>query len=69
MLYAIIATDVAHLDSDELAWLRREAFGFVFQGYHLIPSASAQENVEMPSGAVAGQAPVLDRLGLAADRS
>ena len=40
--------DVAELDSDELAW-RREAFGFVFQGYHLIPSGSAQENVEMPA--------------------
>src|SRR5260221_6799686 len=26
--------DVATLDSDALAWLRREAFGFVFQGYH-----------------------------------
>jgi len=32
-----------------LAWLRREAFGFVFQGYHLIPSESARENVEVPA--------------------
>ncbi|MEB0075424.1 ATP-binding cassette domain-containing protein, partial [Pseudomonas sp. CCI1.4] len=32
--YVFAGEDVAHLDSDELAWLRREAFGFVFQGYH-----------------------------------
>ncbi|AZF22190.1 MacB family efflux pump subunit [Pseudomonas sp. R3-52-08] len=47
--YLFAGENVAHLGSDELAWLRREAFGFVFQGYHLIPSASAQENVEMPA--------------------
>ena len=33
--YLFAGENVAHLDSDELAWLRREAFGFVFQGYHL----------------------------------
>ncbi len=47
--YLFAGENVAHLGSDELAWLRREAFGFVFQGYHLIPSGSAQENVEMPA--------------------
>ncbi|MCY0111864.1 MacB family efflux pump subunit [Pseudomonas monsensis] len=47
--YRFAGEDVAQLNSDELAWLRREAFGFVFQGYHLIPSGSAQENVEMPA--------------------
>lgn len=47
--YLFAGENVARLDSDELAWLRREAFGFVFQGYHLIPSGSAQENVEMPA--------------------
>ena len=71
--YLFAGEDVAHLDSDELAWLRREAFGFVFQGYHLIPSASAQENVEMPAiyaGTPAAErharaAALLERLGLA----
>lgn len=71
--YLFAGEDVAHLDSDVLAWLRREAFGFVFQGYHLIPSASAQENVEMPAiyaGMPAAErharaAALLDRLGLA----
>ena len=71
--YLFAGEDVASLDTDELAWLRREAFGFVFQGYHLIPSASAQENVEMPAiyaGIPAAErharaAALLSRLGLA----
>ncbi|GLO15686.1 macrolide export ATP-binding/permease protein MacB 1 [Pseudomonas putida] len=71
--YHFAGKDVAELDSDALAWLRREAFGFVFQGYHLIPSGSAQENVEMPAiyaGTPAHQRHVratalLERLGLA----
>ncbi|MDD0974080.1 MacB family efflux pump subunit [Pseudomonas fontis] len=71
--YYFAGKDVAMLDSDELAWLRREAFGFVFQGYHLIASGSAQENVEMPAiyaGTPAAErharaAALLDRLGLA----
>lgn len=40
---------VAQLNADSLAWLRREAFGFVFQGYHLIPTESASENVQVPA--------------------
>ncbi len=71
--YRFAGENVAALDSDELAWLRREAFGFVFQGYHLIPSGSAQENVEMPAiyaGTPAAErharaAALLERLGLA----
>lgn len=47
--YRFQGQDVAQLDADARAWLRREAFGFVFQGYHLIASESAAENVEMPS--------------------
>ncbi|MFW9080031.1 MacB family efflux pump subunit [Pseudomonas sp. P2757] len=70
--YLFAGENVAQLNSDELAWLRREAFGFVFQGYHLIPSSSAQENVEMPAiyaGTPAAErhahaAALLQRLGL-----
>ena len=70
--YRFAGEDVAQLDTDELAWLRREAFGFVFQGYHLIPSGSAQENVEMPAiyaGTPAAErharaSALLERLGL-----
>lgn len=47
--YHFDGQDVSTMDADQLAWLRREAFGFVFQGYHLIASASAQENVEVPA--------------------
>ncbi|HWV63048.1 MAG TPA: ABC transporter permease, partial [Oxalicibacterium sp.] len=47
--YLFNGRDVATLDGDELAWLRREAFGFVFQGYHLIATESARENVEVPA--------------------
>lgn len=47
--YHFAGRDIAEFDSDELAWLRREAFGFVFQGYHLIATESAQENVEIPA--------------------
>ncbi|MBT0960454.1 MacB family efflux pump subunit [Denitromonas iodatirespirans] len=47
--YRFLGHDVATLDADQLAALRREAFGFVFQGYHLIAGASARENVEVPA--------------------
>ncbi|MBV7537332.1 MacB family efflux pump subunit [Duganella sp. sic0402] len=47
--YRFAGKDVAGMDADELAWLRREAFGFVFQGYHLIATESARENVEVPA--------------------
>ncbi len=40
--YLFDGRDVAGLDADALAWLRREAFGFVFQGYHLIATESAR---------------------------
>lgn len=47
--YQFQGHDVGQLDADSLAWLRREAFGFIFQGYNLIASESACENVEMPA--------------------
>ena len=70
--YRFAGQDVAGLNPDELAWLRREAFGFVFQGYHLIATESARENVEVPAlyaGMPAAErharsAALLQRLGL-----
>ncbi len=47
--YRFMGENVAHFDRDELARLRREAFGFVFQSYHLIGNATALENVEVPA--------------------
>ncbi|MHB1375265.1 MAG: MacB family efflux pump subunit, partial [Thauera sp.] len=47
--YRFMGEDVADLDRDELARLRREAFGFVFQSYNLIGGATARDNVEVPA--------------------
>jgi macrolide transport system ATP-binding/permease protein len=47
--YRIADRDVSELDADELARLRREHFGFIFQRYHLLSSLTALGNVEMPA--------------------
>lgn len=47
--YEVLGRDVATLSPDELAALRRDAFGFVFQRYNLLADASATENVEIPA--------------------
>ncbi len=47
--YRVGGTDVADLDPDDLAALRRRTFGFVFQRYNLLASSTAVENVEMPA--------------------
>jgi macrolide transport system ATP-binding/permease protein len=54
--YRFLGEDVSGFGRDELARLRREAFGFVFQSYNLIAGASATENVEVPA-VYAGLAP------------
>nr|Q2YRG7.2 RecName: Full=Macrolide export ATP-binding/permease protein MacB [Brucella abortus 2308] len=47
--YLLDGEDVSTLNADELATLRRRTFGFVFQSYNLIPTSTAQENVEVPA--------------------
>ena len=47
--YRFAGQEVGALDSDRQALLRREAFGFVFQQYNLLATASATENVEIPA--------------------
>src|SRR2546423_11720189 len=42
--YEVNGVDVATLDGDELAALRRDTFGFVFQRYNLLTSVTAAEN-------------------------
>jgi macrolide transport system ATP-binding/permease protein len=47
--YLFDGRDVAHCTPDELAALRSEVFGFVFQRYHLIGTETALQNVAMPA--------------------
>ncbi len=46
--YLLNNQDVTQRSDDELAKVRRENIGFVFQFFHLIPRLSAAENIEMP---------------------
>ncbi|WP_233234283.1 MacB family efflux pump subunit [Bordetella sp. LUAb4] len=70
--YYYAGQDIATFSADELAWLRRESFGFVFQGYHLIRTLDALRNVEVPAVYAGGSAreresrarALLTRLGL-----
>jgi macrolide transport system ATP-binding/permease protein len=48
-IFRFMGEDVSGFERDELARLRREAFGFVFQSYNLIGTVSALENVEVPA--------------------
>jgi putative ABC transport system ATP-binding protein len=46
--YLLNSQDVTQQNDDELAKVRRENIGCVFQFFHLIPRLSAAENIEMP---------------------
>ncbi|PXZ06590.1 MacB family efflux pump subunit [Gilliamella apicola] len=71
--YSISGRTTNQLSPDELAELRREHFGFIFQRYHLLNALTAQGNVEIPAiyaGVTNEQrqsraANILARLGLA----
>jgi len=71
-VYTVGGRATADLGPNELAELRREHFGFIFQRYHLLGDLSALGNVEVPA-IYAGVAPearkrrateLLGRLGL-----
>ena len=47
--YLIDGREAATIAADDLAALRREHFGFIFQRYHLLPELSAAGNVEIPA--------------------
>src|SRR5690606_29968491 len=44
----IEGADLFALDEDGRAGVRREAIGFVFQSFHLLPTLTAVENVMLP---------------------
>lgn len=46
--YLFGGAEVDHLGRDQLALLRRNFLGFVFQGYNLLARTSALDNVELP---------------------
>ena len=63
--------DITALREDELAQLRGQKLGFVFQSYHLIPTLTAIENVMLPmefsgasNGATARAQHLLESVGL-----
>lgn len=47
--YKIFGKPVDSLTPDELAQLRREHFGFIFQRYHLLGDINAKDNVAVPA--------------------
>ena len=46
--YTLDGHDVTSLDDDDLALVRREKIGFIFQFFHLVPRLSARQNIELP---------------------
>jgi putative ABC transport system ATP-binding protein len=66
----LAGTNLSNLSEDERARFRRDNVGFVFQSFQLIPSLTAQENVQVPlelqgqDGARERAAELLGRVGL-----
>ena len=46
--YWVDGMEVSRMDDEQLADLRNQKIGFIFQGFHLLPRTSAVENVELP---------------------
>lgn len=46
--YLLNGSDVSKQSRDQLAYLRNQVIGFVFQGFNLLPRANLQDNVALP---------------------
>jgi putative ABC transport system ATP-binding protein len=46
--YTLDGHDVTSLNDDDLALVRREKIGFIFQFFHLVPRLTARQNIELP---------------------
>ncbi len=70
--YHLNERSVSELDDDELAKIRNEEIGFVFQSFHLLPRSTALENVMLPlkyagcseNEAIERSKKVLEKVGL-----
>ncbi len=47
--YILSGKDVTHMSDDELSRMRSEHIGFIFQSFHLLPYATALENILLPT--------------------
>jgi len=68
---SVAGVDLAGLDVDQLADMRRDKLGIIFQSFHLVPSLTALGNVALPleiagrEGARETARAMLDKVGLA----
>jgi len=65
--YVLDGRDVSRMNKDELAEVRNQKIGFVFQGFNLLSRTTALDNVELPLLYRAGSMRTADRRALAAD--
>ena len=47
-IYRLDGQDVGHMNKNQLAEIRNEKLGFIFQQYNLLPKLNLMENVEVP---------------------
>ncbi len=75
--YSLNGADVGAMNQDQLAQLRNQVIGFVFQGFNLLARASLEDNVALPliyrgigrTERLARANELLDKLGLSSHRS
>jgi len=64
--YSLDGVNTSSMDDAELAHVRQQKIGFVFQSFHLVPRLSALENVELPMVLAGDQPAVRKERGMAA---